>query len=156
MGPVRFRLALPDNAAAAAAVMRRAHAWNLANGFNFTAATITAEDVAPRIAAGHLFVALLDGRVVGTVEIRPEAERGVWGLHLLSVAPELAGSGVGRKLVAFAESQALIEGAERVRLDTPENHPWLPAYYEKLGYRTVGTAQWEGKQYRSVLMEKAL
>jgi GNAT superfamily N-acetyltransferase len=136
--------------------MRRAHAWNLANGFNFTAATITAEDVAPRIAGGHLFITLLDGRVVGTVEVRPEKQPGLWSLHLLAVAPELAGTGLGKQLIAFAESQAQIEGAERLRLDTPENHPWLPAFYEKLGYRTTGTAQWEGKQYRSVLMEKTL
>lgn len=46
--------------------------------------------------------------------------------------------------------------ATRLRLDTPETHPWLPAFYGRLGYRPTGTVQWEGKRYRSVWLEKRL
>ena len=144
------------DAPAALSVLHAAHAWNRAHGFNFTAATMTLDELAERLTPETFFVAELDGRLVGTVEVKPEPEPGAWSLHLLGVDPACGTRGVGRALVAFAETHAAAHGANRLRLDTPENHPWLPAFYRRLGYRQTGTVQWEGKHYRSVYLTKHL
>ncbi|MDB5096820.1 MAG: putative N-acetyltransferase [Cyanobacteria bacterium RYN_339] len=146
----------PEDAPAVLALLHAAHAWNLANGFNFTAADITAEDLAPRLTPAHFFVAEQAGKLVGTIEVKPEKQGPDWGFHLLAVDPETKGGGVGRALVAFAEDLGRRMGAPRLILDTPETHPWLPAFYARLGYEPFRTDQWAGKRYRSVLMAKRL
>jgi GNAT superfamily N-acetyltransferase len=153
---VAIRAARPADAPAALAVLHAAHAWNLANGFNFTAATMSLDELSRRMAPETFFVAEAAGRLVGTVEVAPEPEPGLWGLHLLGVDPSAEGRGVGRALVAFAEAHAAAHGAEAHRLDTPEPHPWLPSFYCRLGYTHTGTVQWEGKHYRSVFLTKRL
>lgn len=146
----------PDDAEAVLSLLHAAHAWNLANGFNFTAADISAAELAPRLDPAAFFVAEREGRLAGSIEVTPDREACRWSFHLLAVAPEAAGQGVGRSLVAFAEAHARRQGALSLGLDTPESHPWLPAFYASLGYAVEGHAQWEGKRYRSVLMRKAL
>lgn len=147
-----------QDAAAARATMHAAHAWNMAHGFNFTAGDITAEALAPRLDPARFWVAEGgDGAILGTVEVKPDADdpRDM-RFHLLAVLPAAAGTGVGRALVAHAEEVARRAGARRLTLDTPEDHPWLPKWYARLGYATYGHVQWEGKRYRSVLMAKDL
>lgn len=152
---VAIRPVRPEEAEQVLAVLHAAHAWNLANGFNFTAADMPLEALVPRLVPASFFVAEGAEGLVGTIEVKPDA-RGDWWFHLLAVAPGLAGGGVGRSLVAYAEAHAAGQGARRLALDTPESHPWLPAFYGRLGYVAYGTAQWEGKRYRSVLMAKDL
>ena len=145
-------------AEAVRALLHAAHAWNLANGFNFTAADITAEELGPHLVPARFWVAeATGGALLGSIEVKvdPDDARDQ-RFHLLAVAPEAAGSGVGRALVAHAEAIARAEGARRLTLDTPEGHPWLPAFYGRLGYTPFGHVQWEGKRYRSVLMGKDL
>ena len=151
-----IRSVAPADAPAVLALLHAAHAWNLANGFNFTAADITPEALALRLDPGHFFVAEDAGQIVGTIEVKPERAGPDWGFHLLAVDPDAKRGGIGKALVAHAERLGRQAGAPRMILDTPESHPWLPAYYEKLGYRRFGTDQWEGKRYRSVLMAKSL
>lgn len=152
----------PAEAAAVRDLLHAAHAWNLANGFNFTAADITLEDLVPRLDPARFHVAEgADGALLGTVEIKPEGPKdpwhrpGDWGLHLLAVAPAAAGLGLGRALVAHAEGVARAAGAPRLVLDTPANHPWLPALYRRLGYQDLAVTRWDGKWYDSVILVKA-
>jgi GNAT superfamily N-acetyltransferase len=149
--PVRL-----DEAEAVLRVLHAAHAWNMANGFNFTAADMPLDALMPRLRPERFFVAVDGETVLGTIEVQPEEAPGEWRFHLLAVAPEATGLGVGKALVGFAEAFAKEQGAERLTLDTPETHPWLPAFYGRLGFRIYDTVQWQGKNYRSVLMEKAL
>lgn len=151
-----IRSVAPADAPAVLALLHAAHAWNLAHGFNFTAADITPEALAPRLDPRHFFVATLDDRIVGTIEVKPQQAGPDWGFHLLAVDPQAKRGGIGRALVAHAEALGREAGAPRLILDTPESHPWLPAYYEKLGYERIGTDRWQGKNYRSVLMAKVL
>lgn len=154
--PWAIRPVHAGEAEAARALMHAAHAWNMANGFNFTAGFISVEELLPRLAPASFFVAAEGLRLLGTIEVLPEPEPGRWGFHLLAVAPAAAGRGVGRALVAHAEAVAAEAGGRELILDTPENHPWLPAFYTRLGYEPFGTTHWEGKLYRSVLMRKPL
>lgn len=153
---LRIRPARPEETLEVQDLLHRAHAWNLANGFNFTAASITTEELASRMNLTRFFVAEDAGRILGTLELKPEPEPGRWSLHLLAVEPSAGKRGIGRALVHFAEEHALRQGAHEIVLDTPENHPWLPAFYAQLGYRILGTVQWDGKHYRSILMGKDL
>jgi GNAT superfamily N-acetyltransferase len=152
---LEIRSVAPADAPAVLALLHAAHAWNLAHGFNFTAADITAEALAPRLDPRHFFVAV-DAALVGTIEVKPEKTGPDWGFHLLAVDPRAKRGGVGKALVAHAERVGREAGAPRLILDTPESHPWLPAYYERLGYERIGTDRWEGKNYSSVLMAKEL
>ncbi len=151
--------------------MHAAHAWNAANGFNFTAADITLESLLDRILPDRFYVAIAvtSGGIVGTIELKPDDEEGSafwdlqpggvedsWGFHMLAVAPDSGLRGVGRQLVEFAQAETRRRGARRLTLDTPENHPWLPTYYAGLGFERIGYHQWPGKTYRSVLMGKPL
>ena len=158
-----IRPVTPEDAAAALGVMHAAHAWNLANGFNFTVADITAVRLAPHLVPERFFVAIApDGTLIGTVEVKPEDlarpwyAPGDWGLHMLAVAPEAAGQGVGRALVDQAEALAAAAGAARMVLNTPEDHPWLPAFYRRLGYVDYFRYHWDGKRYWSTFLAKAL
>lgn len=155
-GMFRIRPVEPGEDTAVQALLHQAHAWNLANGFNFTAADITLAALAPRLDPARFFVAERAGRLVGTVEVKPEPEPPDWGFHLLAVAPEAKGSGVGKALVAHAEALGRAAGAPRMIMDTPENHPWLPGFYRAQGYEAFDYKRWDGKLYRSVLMAKPL
>ena len=139
------------------ALLHAAHAWNLAHGFNFTAADIPAAELAPRLDPARFWVAEAAGGLVGTIEVKPDDDDPhAMRFHLLAVAPAASGGGVGRALVAHAEAVARAAGARRLTLDTPDSHPWLPAFYRRLGFVPFGHVRWEGKRYRSVLMAKDL
>jgi len=153
---LKIRPAVPADVESVAAVLHAAHAWNMEHGFNFTAAYITAEDLAQRMARSRFCVAEVDSKLVGTIEVKIDDKLEGWCFKLLAVDPDCGRKGVGRALVACAEAYAHQQGARQLLLDTPANHPWLPTYYEQLGYRISGEIQWTGKQYRSVIMRKEL
>jgi len=100
---------------------------------------------------GTLYVAELDGKIAGTVMyLRTQCEPyktarwqlpfdvPVVALHILAVHPDCQGKGVGRALMAYAETIARECGALAVRLDTHEGN--LPAcrLYESCGYSMRG------------------
>jgi len=164
-------LAARDSLQALTQLLHRAYAPLAAAGMNFTAATQTAETSARRAAEGQCFVAEQQGQIVGTVTAcGPYAEgaapwaasvpwfrdRDTAHFHQFAVHPELQGQGLGRRLVAACERWALQHGYRRMALDTAEPAQALRALYTRLGYADVGQVQWDGKQYRSIVMLKAL
>lgn len=164
-------LAARDSLDALTALLHLAYAPLAAAGLNFTAATQTKDTTARRAAEGQCFVAQQDGRLVGTVTVcgpyadgtAPWAnpvpwfrERNTAHFHQFAVHPDLQGQGLGRRLVAACERWALQNGFRRMALDTAEPADALRALYTKLGYADVGHVQWEGKAYRSVIMQKVL
>ena len=164
-------LAARDSMQALTELLHRAYAPLAARGMNFTAATQTAETTARRAAEGHCFIAERRGRIVGTVTVCGpyEADAAPWAanvpafrdrdtahFHQFAVDPDLQRQGLGRRLVAACESWALRHGYKRMALDTAEPATELRALYRRLGYAEVAQVHWEGKAYRSVIMEKAL
>ena len=75
-------------------------------------------------------------RLVGAVRARLDGDR--WELGRLMVAPDLAGRGLGRWLLAHAESQAPAE-ARRFVLFTGARSTRNIALYQRAGYRLVDT-----------------
>jgi uncharacterized damage-inducible protein DinB/GNAT superfamily N-acetyltransferase len=164
-------LASRDSLAAMTQMLNRAYAPLLARGLNFTASTQDVETTRRRAAEGQCFVADLDGVVVGTITAcgpydEREVDNGVempWyrdidiaHLQQFGVDPAYQGQGVGRRLMAAGERWAQERGFGSVALDTAEPAHELVATYQRMGYTTVGTLQWPGKSYRSLVMRKCL
>ena len=59
-------------------------------------------------------------------------------LDLLGVDPRDRGRGLGRRLVEWLEKPALVAGITSVLLEVRESNRGARAFYERLGYRTIG------------------
>jgi GNAT superfamily N-acetyltransferase len=78
---------------------------------------------------------LRDGpRLIGAVRASADGDR--WRIGRLMVAPDRQGEGIGRRLLAHAESVAP-EGVERFALFTGRRSGRNLAMYERAGYRRV-------------------
>jgi GNAT superfamily N-acetyltransferase len=120
---------------------------------------IDVDEVARLVAAGQFLV--LDragGGIAAAVYIRFDGVRGFLGL--LSVAPDLQGSGLGRRLVGVAEALCLAMGCTALGLEVVNLREELPPWYRRLGYREVGTAPFAPRATTRachfIRMEKAL
>ena len=125
-----IRRAVEADAAAVGALTRRAYAkWvavigrePLPMGFDHGAAI--RDDVVE--------VMELDGRIVGVAHLVVEAEALV--LENLAIEPDLAGRGLGRRLLAAAEGVARDLGRRRLRLYTNARFTANLGFYARAGY----------------------
>ena len=104
--------------------------------------------------AGTLYVDIRGGDVAAAANLNqiqpPEYAKIPWTIparknqvlviHTLVVHPVIAGRGLGRSFVAFAEGLAAGMGCKAVRLDTWEHNEPAKKFYEKLGYHLAGSA----------------
>jgi ribosomal protein S18 acetylase RimI-like enzyme len=79
------------------------------------------------------FVALLDGRVVGSLMAGYEGHRG-W-LNYLAVLPEYQGQGYGRKLVEKAVTELKKLGCLKVNLEVRKSNSSVIDFYMPLGFK---------------------
>jgi ribosomal protein S18 acetylase RimI-like enzyme len=93
-----------------------------------------------------------DGTVEGLLVLLLEKETML--LDNVAVDPGKQGSGVGRKLLEFAEQAALKAGYRSIRLYTNEAMAENIALYSRIGY--VETHRAEEKGLRRVYMTKQL
>lgn len=82
----------------------------------------------------HHFAALLNGEVVGTLIVNVE-DPDIARIRQVAVDPELQGSGVGAKLMLFAESWSLESRLSRAVL---HSRATVVGFYSKLGYSKEG------------------
>jgi [ribosomal protein S18]-alanine N-acetyltransferase len=59
-------------------------------------------------------------------------------LDLLAVAPDVRRRGLGRALVEWLEKPALVAGITSIFLEVREANRGAQAFYERLGYQTLG------------------
>jgi GNAT superfamily N-acetyltransferase len=165
-------LSAQDDVVAITSLLHRAYARLGAMGLNYTAVDQSVDITRQRMAQGECFVATdAAGAVIGTVTVagpydparQPWAANVPWFIepqtahfHQLAVDPSAAGQGIGDALVARCEVWAKSEGFARMACDTaiPAHH--LRHRYARLGYAEVGEVQWDGKTYRSVILQKDL
>ena len=93
-------------------------------------------DFAAVVAAGHCWVAEEDGLVVGVVQLAVAADH--LEVEILAVAPEAQGTGVGGRLLTFAEEWAAGRQLPEVRLCTNEAMTENLTFYPRRGYRETG------------------
>ena len=86
-----------------------------------------------------IFVALVDGRGVGFVQLYPTftsiGARRAWILNDLFVAPEARRQGVGRQLMDAARRMAEEMGAAWLELATAKDNARAQALYRSCGYK---------------------
>lgn len=164
--PTLRRLREDDDLVELTALLHAAYAPLAQAGMKFYASHQPVEATAQRAAKGECWVALVEGRLVGTITLIPPDRPGEIPLYepptvavigQFGVHPDCKGLGLGRALIDKAEERALALGAEEVALDTSEHAHALIALYTRRGYRQVGEADWRPTtNYLSVVLSKRL
>jgi len=80
-----------------------------------------------------LLVCETDGKIVGTVMVGYEGHRG-W-INYLGVLPEYQGQGLGRALMARAETLLAQHGCPKINLQVRASNTKVIQFYEKIGFR---------------------
>ena len=80
------------------------------------------------------------GPLMGTVWMQNRGD-GVWYLGLLTVRPDVQDRGLGRALLAAAESYARERGGRRITMTVLSGRDVLMGWYERRGYRKTGETQ---------------
>jgi GNAT superfamily N-acetyltransferase len=154
-----------DDVGALTDLLHRAYQPLAERGMRFLASHQDEETTRRRIARGECFVAVVSGRVVGTVTFRgAAATKGspwydrpdVSSFGQFAVEPALQRHGIGTRLLRHVESRARASGAAELACDTAETADHLIRYYTLRGYRFVGHVKWEAVNYRSVVLSKSL
>jgi GNAT superfamily N-acetyltransferase len=133
-------------------------------GFNYTAVTQTVDVTRERIEDNECYVALIDGRIVGTALLIPhQVDQPEWANRpgiayagQLGVEPEFRHLGLGARLMQTIEDRARELGFHTIAGDTSEGANYLIRFYTGRGFEPVGHHQWRGKTYRSVILAKRL
>lgn len=152
---VEIRGAVASDAADLAAVYRNAYRENRELGFPAKAEHATERDVAEWISEHRVYVATVDGDVVGSVRLEETGADRV-KLSRLAVHDRWKGEGIGSRLVEFAEDAMCECGYAFIWLTTPGEHPYLPDFYRRLGYEETGVYPLEYRSYDEIIVEKRL
>lgn len=86
------------------------------------------------IESGQVFVAEVDGAIMGFAAIVPRTD-GNWELDALFVQPEHWRNGIGRHLVEYVCLQAKASGATELHAI---GNPHAQAFYETSGFESLG------------------
>jgi ribosomal protein S18 acetylase RimI-like enzyme len=117
------------------------------------------------ITEGTLFIARVDGVLVGTVvlseripgyalHVLPEFPEHAFYLEALATSRALAGRGIGRDLLRWAEDYAVAKGKRAIWLDCWADNSALVAYYTGAGL--VPQRDFMVGNWRGVLFHKRL
>jgi GNAT superfamily N-acetyltransferase len=110
------------------------------------------DDYAALIGEGRVYVVERDGNVKGVLVLVPELDAML--LDNVAVAPSAKGTGMGRRLLEFAEHAARVAGYRVIRLYTHEKMVENIALYSRIGYAETHRA--EEKGLKRVFMAKQL
>jgi ribosomal protein S18 acetylase RimI-like enzyme len=110
------------------------------------------DDYAARVLEGTVWV-LEEGAVIGAVIVLLPASNYLL-LDNIAVSPTRQGFGLGRRLLAFAEAEAMRRGYREIRLYTHETMVENQRLYASIGYVETGRGAEAG--YDRVFMRKQL
>jgi ribosomal protein S18 acetylase RimI-like enzyme len=109
-------------------------------------------DYEAAILAGEAWVLVEGDETSGVLVMRPENDH--LFVETVAVRPDRQGSGLGLRLMAFAEEEARGRGLREIRLYTNEKMEENLPFYRSLGFEETGRRLDEG--YRRVFMKKGL
>jgi GNAT superfamily N-acetyltransferase len=132
-------------------------------GLNCTCVDQTVETTRERIARGDCYVAVGNGRIIGTMTLCGHDDDSpcelyrcadIASLHQFAVALDAQNAGIGTALLAVAEQWAAARGYSELALDTPWPAAHLLAFYRARGFRIVDMVEFSGKHYDSAILTK--
>jgi ribosomal protein S18 acetylase RimI-like enzyme len=110
------------------------------------------DDYAARVAEGVVWVLEEGAAIAGVIVLLPTTNYLL--LDNIAVSPARQGSGLGRRLLAFAEAEALRHGYREIRLYTHQTMVENQGLYALIGYEETGRGTEAG--YDRVFMRKQL
>ena len=110
------------------------------------------DDYAARVSEGVVWVIEEEAGIAGVIVLLPGPSYLL--LDNIAVAPERQGAGLGRRLLAFAEAEALRRGYREIRLYTHQTMIENQRFYAAIGYEETGRGIEAG--YDRVFMHKRL
>jgi len=143
-------------------ILEEAAAWLHARGIvEQWPLTFSHEFEAEHVAAREVYLARLGEQAVGTLMLLWSDSR-VWGdlpddagyVHGLAIRRAVAGQGLGRRMLAWAEIMILAAGRRYLRLDCWAENAALCRYYERAGFSSRGRIELRG--WPCALFEKDL
>jgi ribosomal protein S18 acetylase RimI-like enzyme len=139
-----IREAGPQDAEAIAALVNRAYEVEM---FFVAGDRTSADRVRAALAAG-VFLVDTDsgGELAACVHTSMDGARAHFGM--LAVHPAQQGRGRGRTLIAEVERRARTHGAVAMDIEVVNLRTDLVTFYERLGYRAVGTRPYEHRPVR--------
>lgn len=100
------------------------------------------------LARGEVFLAIVDGKAVGTLQLDDYADPEFWTpddqpekalyIHRMAVSRSAAGQDIGTRMLHWAARHAAQSGKPLLRLDAWKSNPGLHRYYESQGFYLVG------------------
>ena len=108
------------------------------------------DDYGRLIGEGVVSLLETDGAIAGLIVLLPKSDHLL--LDNIAVHPDRQGRGLGRRLIAFAESEARRRGFVELRLYTHATMTENIALYTRLGFRQTGRGHEAG--YDRVFMAK--
>lgn len=110
-------------------------------------------DIASRVREAEVYVADIDGLVVGTVTFCPEGspwreigEAGEGEFRMLGVSPEAAGAGVGTALVESCAGRSKELGYESIVISSLPTMTSAHRIYERTGFKRAPDRDWSPAQ----------
>ncbi|WP_262285556.1 GNAT family N-acetyltransferase [Micromonospora sp. MA102] len=109
-------------------------------------------DLEARQAAGQVWIGEYDGRIAGFVTA--SVVDGYAHIEQVSCVPDLAGQGIGRRLMEHVEVIGRHRGTSATTLTTFRDVPWNAPYYRRLGYRELSLHE-VGPELQDILSAEA-
>ena len=110
------------------------------------------DDYAARVVEGVVWVIEEGAAIAGTVVLLPTTDYLL--LDNIAVSPARQGLGLGRRLLAFAEAEAVRRGYQEIQLYTHQTMVENQRLYASIGYEETGRGTEAG--YDRVFMRKQL
>jgi ribosomal protein S18 acetylase RimI-like enzyme len=110
------------------------------------------DDYVARVSEGAVWVIEEGSAITGVIVLIAEADHLL--LDNIAVAPARQGAGLGRRLLAFAEAEAVRRGYQEIRLYTHQTMTENQRLYAAIGYEETGRGTEAG--YERVFMRKRL
>jgi GNAT superfamily N-acetyltransferase len=152
-----------DSYDALTAMLHRAFARLGAMQLNCTCVDQNAAVTRQRATRGDCYVAVCDGRIVGTMTLYAPDQESLCEIYhrddtasvrQFGVEPEWQSRGIGTLLLAFADHWAATRGYAELALDTPQPAAHLIDFYRGHGFRIVDFVHFDGKRYDSAILSK--
>jgi GNAT superfamily N-acetyltransferase len=152
-----------DSYVALTALLHRAFARLGTMALNCTCVDQTVATTRERATRGDCYVAVCDGRLIGTMTLyAPDRASScelyrrdeIASLRQFGVEPAWQSRGIGTLLLAFADHWAATRGYAELALDTPQPAAHLIAFYRGQGFRIVDFVRFDGKGYDSAILSR--